>query len=197
MGVARQATKGKLYTSKFKVARALIFDMTSSTATLRIHNFGRINAGLYRGGQPSDEQFKELAALGIKTVVSLRSGKLTASLERQVVERLGMCFVHFPFTYFNIPRENEIESLFDLLEDTSKLPIFVHCLHGADRTGLMIALYRIQRMNWNLTGAYNEMKSFGFHAFRLPHFKWELERHANRAKSKREQLQSGAGQASS
>ena len=94
-----------------------------------------------------------------------------------------MGFQHIPFTYFNIPDEQEITSFLELLDDASSHPVFVHCLHGVDRTGFMIAVFRIRRMNWTFEEAYSEMRELGFHTFRLPHFKWALAKYANQAKA--------------
>jgi protein tyrosine/serine phosphatase len=150
-----------------------------------IRKFSKVTPWIYRGGQPDEQQFQELAKLGVTTVVSLRSGRFRAQLERQVVERSGMSFVHFPFTYFKFPDEEQIAAFLAVLDDQSAQPVFVHCLHGVDRTGYMIALYRMERMHWSLERAYNEMRSLGFHAFRLPHFKWELARYASRSQNQR------------
>jgi protein tyrosine/serine phosphatase len=147
---------------------------------LPIRNFQAVTDWLYRGGQPEKAGLQGLSELGVKTIISLRSGRVSTRAEAEFAESLGMQLIHMPITYFNLPDAEFIDRFLQLLDNPDKRPIFVHCLHGADRTGYLIAVFRITRMNWPVQQAYNEMKSCGFHRFRLRHFKWELWDYARR-----------------
>src|SRR5438270_8773631 len=71
-------------------------DAATSLARVRIVNFGRINDSYYRGAQPDAADYKDLAAVGIKTVIDLtREGRAE---EKGLVERAGMKFYRIPLT---------------------------------------------------------------------------------------------------
>lgn len=145
-----------------------------------IRNFRAVQEGLLRGGQPSPEGFKELSDLGVRTVLSLRTGKRSAEREAKIVEELGMKFIHIPVYYLSLPDEETIERVLKLLEDAQNQPVYMHCFHGVDRTGFFVALYRMSRLGWSFQEAYEEMKKCGFHRLRCAHFKWVLRGHARR-----------------
>lgn len=145
-----------------------------------IRNFDSVTPWLYRGGQPGKEGLHALKDLGVKTVISLRWASKVIEPERMAVEQLGMKFVSIPLNYWNVPTPKIIDEFFDLIHKEENRPIFIHCLHGADRTGLMIAMYRITHQNWDFRAAYADMKAHGFHRFRIRNFKWVLWRYAAR-----------------
>lgn len=139
-----------------------------------IRNFHQVEPYLYRGGQPGQEGFHALKEMGIKTVICLRWGKKVVSTEKAAVEFLGMNFISMPLNYWNLPKQETIDQFLAMVDDSSHHPIYVHCLHGSDRTGILLAIFRMFRQNWTFDDAYNEMRKFGFHRFRLQNFKWWL-----------------------
>ncbi|MFA7336931.1 MAG: dual specificity protein phosphatase family protein [Candidatus Obscuribacterales bacterium] len=152
-----------------------------------INNFHQVSPLLYRGGQPNEKGFVALSEMAVKTVVSLRWRKRRVESERLIVERLGMRFVSIPLNYWTLPSQAHVKELLDIIDDQTNHPVFIHCFHGADRTGVMVAMYRILRHDWSLKEAYKEMRACGFHRFATAHFKlalWRLARHATRQQSK-------------
>jgi protein tyrosine/serine phosphatase len=147
-----------------------------------IKNLWRVNDWLYRGAQPSMESFAILSELNIKTVVNLRWQPGPVARERRRVEELGMQFEHISLNYWTLPQQKNVDDFLELLDDEQLRPIFVHCLHGKDRTGIMIAMYRILRCGWSLHQAYEEMVHCGFHRVATRHFKWALWHLAGRNK---------------
>lgn len=139
-----------------------------------VRNFHMVEPWLYRGGQPGADGLKALAGMGIKTIVCLRWGSKTIRAEESAAEALAMNFVSIPLNYWNLPSQETIDHFLALLDEPSNWPIFVHCFHGSDRTGLFIAIFRMSRQQWTVHDAYKEMKRFGFHRFRLRNFKWWL-----------------------
>jgi tyrosine-protein phosphatase SIW14 len=141
---------------------------------LKIHgipNPGKINDGLYRGAQPSEEGLEELKKLGITTIVDLRAedrGK--SEWERQQAEKLGMRFVHIPIAGFAAPTNEEVAQFLSLFRD-SQQKVFVHCLLGEDRTGVFVATYRMSLQKWPVAQAIREMNTFGFNGFWHPAMK--------------------------
>lgn len=152
--------------------------MTTIQPAPSIRNFRTVVDGLYRGGQPELSHINQLSKLGMGTVISLRSGRKATNWERAAVEAAGMRFISVPMYYLNMPSHSTIDELLALLDEPAHYPIFIHCYHGVDRTGLIVAVWRMTRQNWTFHQAYDEMKRCGFHRFRLPHFKWLLGNYA-------------------
>jgi tyrosine-protein phosphatase SIW14 len=144
-----------------------------------IKNFRMVTDWLYRGAQPSMENFASLAAFKVKTVVNLRWQPWPVAKERKRVQELGMNFEHIALNYWTLPNQKAVDEFLVLLDDESKRPIFVHCLHGEDRTGIMIAMFRILRCGWTVRQSYQEMVDCGFHRLATRHFKWALWRLAH------------------
>jgi len=124
-------------------------------------NLHKITDNLYRGAQPDDEGFAELKAMGIKTVVNLRS----LHSDRSECEEAGLDYVHITMQ----PWEGEDDEIVDFLKvvmDREHQPVFFHCQHGADRTGTVCAVYRVLVQGWSKDDAIEEMKDggYGFHA---------------------------------
>ncbi|MDZ4837193.1 MAG: dual specificity protein phosphatase family protein [Candidatus Melainabacteria bacterium] len=148
-----------------------------------------MNDGLWRGGQPDEEGLRELRRLGIKTVICLRFRTSVIDWERTECEKVGLNFISMPLNYTTLPRAPHIERFFGIVDDASNHPVYVHCFHGSDRTGLLCGIFRIARDGWNVKDAYDEMKLCGFHRFRIRPFKWWLWRYYEHHLSEKKKLQ--------
>lgn len=148
--------------------------MTPLSERPAINNFHQVNEWLYRGAQPGLQGYEKLKELKIKTVVGVRWRPWCVATEREIVNSLGMNFHNLPLNYWTLPTKADIERFLAILDDESNHPIFVHCYHGADRTGVLVAMYRIMRCGWTLEDAYLEMVNCGFHRFATFHFKYGL-----------------------
>jgi protein tyrosine/serine phosphatase len=126
-------------------------------------NFHQVDDRVYRGARPTPEGLKSLPALGIKTVIDLRGGDFR---EKQTLEALGIRYVNVPMSGFRAPTDRQIARILALLEtpDFSAAPVFVHCKRGKDRTGTVIACYRIKHQGWDNRKALSEARSFGMGA---------------------------------
>ncbi len=130
-----------------------------------VHNAGKINDHLYRGSQPSLHELSELKKIGVTAVIDLRAEfPQTAEQERIRVEALGMRFHRIPIGGFSNPNDSDLVRFFQVLRDSSSQAVFVHCEFGRDRTGVMIAAYRIAFENWSSDQALAEMMQFGFNS---------------------------------
>ncbi len=124
-----------------------------------IVNFGEVTPTLYRGGQPSREGLEALAKMGIDIVVNASGSQ--SDTEGKVVNQLGMKYVairwHCPF-----PKDETFVRFLKVVQDNPGKKIFVHCRLGDDRTGMMIAAYRMAFEGWTAKRALKEMHEFGF-----------------------------------
>jgi tyrosine-protein phosphatase SIW14 len=134
-----------------------------------VPNAGSITPALFRGAQPDSSAYAGLQKLGMTIVVDLRGEGGEVSAEKKSVEALGMKFVSLPWKGAGIPPRDELLSFFTMLRDNPEQKVFIHCQYGADRTGVMIALYRIAVDHWTAEQAISEMKEFHYHSFMLPH----------------------------
>jgi protein tyrosine/serine phosphatase len=134
-----------------------------------IDNFGQVDAHLFRGAQPEPTAYAELKTLGIDTVVRFNPEGQDIATEKNQVESLGMKFVSLPWSGLGEPTHEQVVSFFALLRDNPDAKIFVHCRLGADRTGVMVALYRLTFSYWTADQALAEMHEFHYHHMLLPH----------------------------
>jgi len=149
---------------------------------LNIKNFRAVTPWLYRGGQPTHKQFEELKAAGIKSIICLRWNSLSLRQERTMAAKLGFNLFSIPLSYWILPTRAEIDRFFSVLDNSENHPVFVHCLHGSDRTGMLLAMYRMARENWSFEQAYQEMVACGFHRLTVYHMKLAVYRFAQRLK---------------
>lgn len=133
-----------------------------------------MNDWLFRGGQPEKRQYQSLADLGVKTVINLRSTRKLIDTERALVEQCGMQFESIPMTYMKSPTYKEVQRFIELVDDQTKRPIFVHCLHGADRTGILVGIYRMLREGWDVKDAFAEMRAGGWHRLWMFHYEFVI-----------------------
>ncbi len=127
-----------------------------------VPNAGEVTPTLYRGGQPTANGFKALANMGIDIVVDLRGSRKS---ESEQVTKLGMQYVSIPW-HCPFPKDDAFARFLILLRQNPGKKVFVHCRLGDDRTGMIIAAYRMAEQNWTATQAKQEMEAFGF---TLPH----------------------------
>lgn len=140
-------------------------------ANIRISNFGQINPQYYRGAQPQGSDYRELAALGVKMVINLTSHDSKPD-EQQVVQQAGMKYVQIPMTTSVPPTSEQITQFLSLVNDPANQPVYVHCVGGKHRTGVMTAVYRMNQDGWSADQAFKEMKEYKFGAdFLHPEFK--------------------------
>ena len=129
-----------------------------------MHRFYRVNEHLYRSGQPTLEGLQGLKKLGIKTVVDLRAAN-PHSLEAQTLGILGIKYVNIPMPTLAAPSMESVKQTLALLTDQSAWPILLHCERGADRTGTVIACFRISQDGWSNQRALEEASQLGMLPF--------------------------------
>lgn len=128
---------------------------------IRIKNFGQMDERFYRGAQPDQEDYRDLAALGIKTIIDLRDDP--TSYEKRQAEAAGMRYVNIPMSDSRRPSDSQIDQFLKLANDPVTGRFFVHCAGGRHRTGVVGAVYRMTHDSWDFDRAYNEMKRYDFY----------------------------------
>lgn len=133
----------------------------ASVSSVTIKNFGQMDDRFYRGGQPKEGDYQQLAELGIKTIIDLRDDP--ESYEKRDAEALGIKYVNIPMSDKSYPETAKIEQFLKLVDDPSTGKFYVHCAGGRHRTGVMGAVYRFNHYNWNYDQVYSEMKKYDFY----------------------------------
>ncbi|MDD5139666.1 MAG: tyrosine-protein phosphatase [Verrucomicrobiales bacterium] len=123
-----------------------------------VTNFYRVTTNMYRGAQPTAEGMAQLKAMGIKTVINLRS----FHSDKDEVAGTGLKSIRFEVKPWHA-EEEDVVGFLKAVTDTNNLPVFVHCQRGADRTGMMCAMYRIVVCGWAKPEAVEEMRQGGYH----------------------------------
>ena len=125
-----------------------------------VSNLYRVSDALYRGDQPSHLGMENLKKLGLKTILNLRS----FHSDRDEIGGTGLAYEHIFMKAWH-PEEEDAVRFLKIVTDPKRAPVLVHCQHGADRTGTMIAVYRIAVQGWSKVEAIREMTGggFGFH----------------------------------
>jgi tyrosine-protein phosphatase SIW14 len=123
-----------------------------------IPEFVEVTPTLYRGAQPRKHGFEALAKMGIQIVVDLRGDR---DGERKKVTSLSMQYVpmHWECSF---PKDRIFAEFLTLIQKNPGKKIFVHCRVGDDRTGMMIAAYRMADEGWTAKQAMEEMTKYGF-----------------------------------
>jgi len=129
-----------------------------------IRNFHQVDEHVYRGAQPSSVGLQELGALGIKQVIDLRQPGPATKFEEQQVEKLGIRYINVPFPELSAPSDDQIRTVLHFLRSTD-VTTFVHCRRGKDRTGTVIACYRMQHAGWDNQRALREARRYGISSF--------------------------------
>lgn len=133
----------------------------NNAASVNIENFGKVNDHIYRGGQPEGDNYRQLAALGIKTIVDLRGDAERGA--KASAQAAGLRYINLPMAPKHYPQSDAAQRFLDIVNDPANGIVYVHCAGGKHRTGAMIAVYRMSVDGWNIDRAFQEMKDYDFY----------------------------------
>lgn len=151
---------GDLHPSIAKTGHQIYGLMTRKADGPNVEKLAPVGEKLLRGAQPTEEGFRQLKALGVKTVINLRPED---NREAEALEKLGMKALYLPLPPLDAPSHGETLSFLKVALDPANGKVFFHCYHGVDRTGTMAAALRIARDGWTAEQAIAELRSHGFH----------------------------------
>jgi protein tyrosine/serine phosphatase len=133
----------------------------SAFPNIKIKNFGQMDERFYRGARPKDSDFRDLANLGVKTVIDLTDN--SRSYEEPAVKAAGLRYINIPMVDKSYPSLDQVNEFLRVVNDPATGKFFVHCAGGRHRTGVMGAVYRFNVDHWNYDQAYAEMVKYDFY----------------------------------
>lgn len=122
-----------------------------------VPNLHKVSDALYRSAQPSAGGMVQLKKKGIRTIVNLRS----FHSDRDEIGDTGLGYEHIYMKAWH-PEYKEVVRFLQIVTDKRRQPVLVHCMHGADRTGFMCAVYRVAVQGWSKKDAAKEMVEGGY-----------------------------------
>lgn len=138
-----------------------------------VPNFVEMDKKVYRGGQPSPDGWIALNKLKVKTVVRLdlptenpNDDEEAKKFDMEVVDASGP-----PSKWserYEYPSPEKVEKAISAMSNEKQRPVYVHCLHGQDRTGFVVGIYRVLHDHYSKEQAYKEMLDNGFHQYLFP-----------------------------
>ena len=135
-------------------------DSIQNGKNIYFENLFQVNNVIYRSEQPSKIGIKELEKLGIKSILNLRNIKN----DHWIIRHSNLFYFQERINAWTMT-ENQLIIALSLLKNAEK-PVLIHCVHGSDRTGTVIAAYRILFENWTKEAAIKELleSQYGFHS---------------------------------
>ena len=151
--------------------------LVSFAATPDLPNFSQVNANLYRGGDPTEPGLEHLKEIGVKTIINLQGGDLDSIYapivvftepgelasaiqnEEEAVTQLRMTYRSYPLDSLgpvNLSENTTVSQILKDIENPILQPVYVHCQHGKDRTGMIVAIERVEVEGWSKAKARQE-----------------------------------------
>lgn len=146
--------------------------VAAPAVAIDIDNFASVNPNYYRGAQPDARGYEALARLGVRTIVDLTSDEDVWSEARTRAEDAGMTYLRIPMSTRVPPTVEQVSRFLGTVTDAAAQPVYVHCVGGRHRTGVMTAVYRMTEDAWTPDAAFREMKRYKYGPdFLHPEFK--------------------------
>lgn len=127
-------------------------------------NFAVVAPGIYRGAAPTAKGLEELKKLGVAHVIDLRIERKGQDDEAAAAKRLGLQRTRIRMGR-EAPTIAQVKAFMDIIRQAKTKPVFIHCQHGADRTGAMVGIYRAVDCGWKFDDIWKEMRRYGFKTF--------------------------------
>lgn len=163
--LASTAVGTPVFADSNTIARGVLLPTAAvETAPHLVPNFDKVAEGIWRGAAPSDEALEALAVDGVKTIVDLRMDGSGVEKEEIKAKELGIRYYHFPLG-FSKPANEKLKTILSIMTNPTNQPVFIHCRQGADRTGMLVGLYRRIWSGWSFRQTWREMREHHFKPF--------------------------------
>jgi tyrosine-protein phosphatase SIW14 len=166
------------------IAAVVLYNLAMATGPGDLPGFRMVDPGIYAGARPTEKGVEILKQKGIRSILDLEEWTFVPNPKQIVNERAwaarnGIKFIRVPMRPLQAPSKNQLDrAVLEVLKKANR-PIYIHCRQGKDRTGMVVAVYRIRVDGWSTDKAYEEMKARGFHTHRLFWWKWTLFKYTN------------------
>jgi protein tyrosine phosphatase (PTP) superfamily phosphohydrolase (DUF442 family) len=163
----RFAPASRTKPSALALAAGLLFTLATSAAAqdagghAELPRFGRVSERLSRGAQPREGGLRRLAELGFDTVINLRGASARTRSEEAEAAALGLRYFNTPLPAWGRPEDDRVRRVLEIISAPESGRVFVHCKDGVDRTGTVVALYRVTAEGWTAEAATEEAKARG------------------------------------
>lgn len=170
----------------FAVLMSTFLGTNSYAKSKGIENLQKATEGIFRGARPiSTDEMQTIAKMGIKNIIDLQGGDVnykhwkliswnepgelpeSIAAEKSVSNSLNMGFLNVPLDSLDpitVDEDKAIDAVLDFMHNKANQPLYIHCEHGKDRTGLIVALYKIKYEGMSVQNAYNEWVNLGHDA---------------------------------
>lgn len=155
------------FTLKLPAGLALLLALSTATVAQGagdhpdLPKFSEVNERLYRGAQPQRAGLRRLAESGVNTVINLRGASGRTSRDEAEAAALGLRYFNIPMPTWGRPEDGRVRRILEIIAAPESGRVFVHCKDGVDRTGTVVALYRITFEGWSAEAATAEAVSRG------------------------------------
>ena len=149
-----------------KVVVALVLLSASASAQdatghAELPRFQQVSERLYRGAQPRDGGLAKLRALGINTSIHLRGTSSRTRAQEAEARALGLNYFNVALPNWGRPQDTRVQRILEIIAAPESGRVFVHCRTGVDRTGTIVALYRMTQEGWTSNDALAEAERNG------------------------------------
>jgi protein tyrosine/serine phosphatase len=133
-----------------------------------VTDFYTVSPGVYRGGRPSQAGIEALAHMGVKTIINLENDDAAIASETRWAKDANVTEMSFPMSGERTPSDKQVDAILAVMKDPARRPIYVHCMKGMDRTGIIVALHRVINEGWTDEAAEHERDAIGFNHWLIP-----------------------------
>lgn len=123
--------------------------------------FQQVSEKLYRSGQPRNDGLTRLRELGINTIINLRGSSATTRAEEVKARELGFNYFNVALPNWGRPQETRVARVMELIDAPENGRVLIHCKDGVDRTGMIVAVYRMTHEGWTSNKALDEANRSG------------------------------------
>ncbi len=123
--------------------------------------FQQVSERLYRSAQPRDGGLSRLRELGIDTIINLRGASAETRAEEAEARALGFNYFNIALPNWGRPEDTRVVRILALILAPENGRVLVHCKDGVDRTGMIVAVYRMTHEGWTSNKALAEAHRAG------------------------------------